>query len=61
METFIQTELATKIIGYLQYRIAQKLSAGQNILTLLLSLEVVDCLFLLEQIDPSINYKYLYH
>ena len=61
MDTFIQTELATKIIGYLQYRIAQKISAGENILTLLLSLEVADCLCLLEQIDPSINTRYLYH
>lgn len=61
MDAFIQTELATKIIGYIQYRIAQKISAGENILTLLLSLEVADCLCLLEQIDTSIHSKYLFH
>ena len=61
METFIQTEITTKILRYLQYRIAQKFSAGENILTLLPSLDVATCLYLLEQTDISITSKYLYH
>ena len=51
MDIFIQTEVTTKILRYLQYRIAQKLSAGENILTLLPSLDVATCLYLLEQTD----------
>ena len=61
MDTFIQTEVTTKILRYLQYRIAQKLSAGENILTLLPSLDVATCLYLLEQTDISITPKHLYH
>ena len=66
MQTFVQTEVTTKILRYLQYRIAQKLSAGENILTLLPSLDVATCLYLLEQTDISISPisispKHLYH
>ena len=61
METLIQTEITTKIIHYLQYRIAQKFSAGENILTLLPSLDVATCLYLLEQTDIPITPKHLYH
>ena len=61
METLVQTEITTKIIHYLQYRIAQKFSAGENILTLLPSLDVATCLYLLEQTDIPITPKSLYH
>ena len=61
METLIQTEITTKIIHYLQYRIAQKFSAGENILTLLANLDVATCLYLLEQTDISITPMSLYH
>lgn len=61
MDTYIQTEVTTKILRYLQYRIAQKFSAGENILTLLPSLDVATCLYLLEQTDISITHKHLYH
>lgn len=61
METFIHTEITTKILRYLQYRIAQKISVGENILTLLPSEDVVACLYLLEQSDVSTTPKYLYH
>ena len=61
MDTYIQTEVTTKILRYLQYRIAQKFSAGENILTLLPSLDVATCLNLLEQTDISITPKHLYH
>ena len=61
METFIQTEVTTKILRYLQYRIAQKFSAGENILTLLPRLDVATCLYLLEQTDISLSHKHLYH
>lgn len=61
MQTFIQIEITTKILRYLQHRIAQKLSAGENILTLLPSLDVAICLYLLEQADISTTSKYLYH
>ena len=53
MDTYIQTEVTTKILRYLQYRIAQKFSAGENILTLLANLDVATCLYLLEQTDIS--------
>ena len=61
METFIQTEVTTKILRYLQYRIAQKFSAGENILTLLPRLDVATCLYLLKQTDISLIHKHLYH
>ena len=61
MDTLVQTEVTTKIIDYLQYRIAQKISAGENVITLLPSLDVAICLYLLEQTDISITSKYLYH
>ena len=61
METLIQTEITTKIIHYLQYRIAQKISAGENVITLLPSLDIAICLYLLELTDISISPKSLYH
>jgi hypothetical protein len=61
METFIHTEVTTKILRYLQYRIAQKISVGESILTLLPSLDVAACLYLLEKTDISITPKYLCH
>ncbi len=61
MEVFIQTEVMTRILRYLQYRIAQKFSAGENILTLLPNLDIAACLSLLEQADISTTPKYLYH
>ena len=61
METFIHAEVTTKILRYLQYRIAQKISVGENILTLLLGEDVAACLYLLEQTDISITPKYLCH
>ena len=61
METFIQAEVTTNILRYLQYRIAQKFSAGENILTLLPNEDVAACLYLLEQTDISLTPKHLYH
>ena len=61
MQTFVQTEVTTKILHYLQYRIGQKFSAGESILTLLPSADVAACLYLLEQADISISPKHLYH
>ena len=61
METFIHTEITTKILRYLQYKIAQKFSVGKNIFTLLPRLDVATCLYLLEQTDISITPKHLYH
>ena len=61
METFIHTEVTTKILRYLQYRIAQKISVGENILTLLPSIDVTACLCLLEQTDTSTTTKHLCH
>ena len=61
MDTYIQTEVTTNILRYLQYRIAQKFSAGENILTLLPNEDVAACLYLLEQADTPTTPKYLYH
>ena len=61
MDTWFQSEVTTKILRYLQYRIAQKFSAEESILTLLLSEDVAACLYLLEQTDISITPKVLYH
>ena len=61
METFIHTEVTTKILRYLQYRIAQKISAGESILTLLPSTDVTACLCLLQQLDTSTTPKHLCH
>ncbi len=61
METFIHTEITTKILRYLQYKIAQKISAGESILTLLPSTDVATCLYLLEQLGTPTTTKYLYH
>ena len=60
METLIQAEVTTKNQRYLQYRIAKKFFAGENILTLLPSLDVAACLYLLEQLDTATTPKYLY-
>ena len=61
METFIHTEITTKILRYLQYKFAQKFSVGKNILTLLPRLDVATCLYLIEQLDTATTTKYLYH
>ena len=61
METLFQTKVTTKILHYLQYKIAQKFSAGENILTLLPSTDVATCFCLLEQTDISTTPKYLNH
>ena len=61
METLIHTEVTTKTLHYLQCKIEQKFSAGENILTLLPSTDVATCLYLLEQTDISITTQYLYH
>lgn len=61
MDTLIHTEVTMKILRYVQYKIAQKFSAGENILTLLPSLDVATCLYLHEQADISTTPQYLYH
>ena len=66
MDTWFQSEVTTKNLRYLQYRIAQKFSAGESILTLLLNADIAACLCLLEQADISISPisispKHLYH
>ena len=57
METLFQIEITTKILRYLQYRIAQKISAEEDILTLLPSLDIC----LLEQFDTSTTPMYICH
>lgn len=61
METLFQIEITTKILRYLQYRIAQKISAEEDILTLLPSLDIATCLCLLEQFDTSTTPMYICH
>ena len=70
MEALFQTEETAKILRYLQFRIAQKFSAGESILTLLpyenSNADVAACLYFLEHTDISmtpisISPKHLYH
>jgi hydrogenase maturation factor HypF (carbamoyltransferase family) len=61
METLIDIEETEKILRYIQYRIAQKFSAGENVLSLLPSADVATCLHILEQIDAPASRQYLYH
>jgi hypothetical protein len=53
VETLIDTEEAEKILSYLQYRIAQKFSAGEDVLSLLPSADIATCLHILEQLDAT--------
>lgn len=61
METLIETEETTQILRYVQYRIAQKFSAGEDILSLLPSADVATCLYILEQMDALTTPMHLYH
>ena len=61
METLMHTEVKTKNQRYFQYKIAQKYSAEENNLTLLPSLDVAACLYLLKRTDISITPRYLHH
>lgn len=61
MGTFIEIEDATKILRYVQYRIAQKFSAGEDVLSLLPSADIATCLYMLEQMDTLTTPKNLYH
>jgi hypothetical protein len=61
METLIETEEAEKIMSYIQYRIAQKFSAGEDVLSLLPSADIATCLHILEQIEASAVSRNLYH
>jgi hypothetical protein len=54
MEDLIErnsVENTKKNNSYIQYRIAQKFSAGEDVLMLLLSADKRTCLYILEQID----------
>jgi hypothetical protein len=53
MEALSDTEKAEKILSYLQYRIAQKFSAGEDVLSLLPSADIATCLSILEQLDAA--------
>lgn len=61
METSISTEEIEKILSYLQYRIAQKFSAGEDVLSLLPSADIATCLHILEQLDAIASTKHLNH
>jgi hypothetical protein len=61
METLAEIEKAEKILSYVQYRIAQKFSAGEDVLYLLPSADVATCLYILEQIDAAAASQYLCH
>jgi hypothetical protein len=61
MEALSDTEATEKILSYLQYRIAQKFSAGEDVLSLLPSAEIATCLHILEQLDAAVSAQYLNH
>lgn len=61
MEALINTEEIEKILRFIQFRIAQKFSAGEDVLSLLPSADIATCLYILEQTDISITPNYLYH
>jgi hypothetical protein len=61
MEALIDTEKAEKILSYLQYRIAQKFSAGEDVLSLLPSADIATCLHILEQLDATASTQHLNH
>jgi hypothetical protein len=61
METLISTEETEKILTYLQYRIAQKFSAGEDVLSLLPSADIATCLHILEQMDAVASTQHLNH
>jgi hypothetical protein len=61
VETLIDTEEAEKILSYLQYRIAQKFSAGEDVLSLLPSADIATCLHILEQLDATASTQHLNH
>ena len=61
METLISIEETEKILTYLQYRIAQKFSAGEDVLSLLPSADIATCLHILEQMDASASAQHLNH
>jgi hypothetical protein len=65
METLIEMEETTKNLRYVQYRIAQKFSADENILSLLPSADIATCLDICldihEQMDDSATPHYFYH
>jgi hypothetical protein len=54
-------EIAKKNNSYIQYRIAQKFSAGEDVLMLLPSADVATCLHILEQIDAIALPEYNEH
>jgi hypothetical protein len=61
MEILVKTEETSKILRYVQYRIAQKFSAGEDIISLLPSADIATCLHILEQMDALSTPKSLYH
>jgi hypothetical protein len=61
MEALSDTEKTEKILSYLQYRIAQKFSAGEDVLSLLPSADIATCLHILEQLDAIASTKHLNH
>jgi hypothetical protein len=56
-----EVEKAERINSYIQYRIAQKFSAGEDVLMLLPSADIKTCLYILEQIDAMALPEYNEH
>jgi hypothetical protein len=61
MKTTTDTDEKKKNISYLQYRIAQKFSMGEDVLSLLPSADIATCLYILEQFDVSDASQFIYH
>ncbi len=61
MKPLIDVDEERKILSYLQYRIAQKFSMGEDVLSLLPSADVATCLYILEQFDVSDTSQFIYH
>jgi hypothetical protein len=61
MQTLNDSEEKQKILRHMQYRIAQKFSAGEDVLCLLAGADVATCLYILEQIEAPASQRHLYH